>query len=539
MQYAVNSEEMKHIDDYTVQVCKIPALDLMERAAEELVRTMIQRIDKSDRILAVCGPGNNGGDGVAAGRILYLQGYHVAILFIGEEEMASPSMQVQLAMAAKIGVPRENRDRLPEYNIIIDALFGVGLSRGITGAYEALISQINNGDYMVFAVDIPSGISSDSGKVMNIALRADETVTFGYMKQGLLLYPGTEYAGRVTVADIGFPKEAEQTVQPGAFYFTREDLLRLPPRKNYSNKGTYGKVLIIAGSKGMSGAAYLSAKAAYRTGAGLVKVLTSEANRVILQTLLPEALFSAYDEAGMDADERQQKLLEEMSWATVIVIGPGLGQSDSAHELIEAVIRKSTVPVIIDADGINYLAGKLDYVRERKQTLVSGSDNKPDKKADRDSDKYRIAERIKQLAGILKENTILTPHLAELSRLIGISVPEIANNLIDTASQCSYNNKLIYAIKDARTIVANDSSRYINVSGNSGMATGGSGDVLTGIIAALIAQGMEAYQAACLAVYIHGLSGDAAAEKKGPYSMMAGDITDSIETVLMQVTKTE
>lgn len=511
MLYAVNSEEMKRIDDYTVQVCKISALDLMEQAANKLVETMKQRLDKTDRILAVCGPGNNGGDGVAAGRILYLQGYHVAILFIGDEKKASESLTAQLALAAKIGVPRENRDRLDEYNILIDAIFGVGLSRGVSGSIAEVIEHINKTEHTVYAVDIPSGISADSGKVMNIAVRADYTVTFGLMKQGLLLYPGAEYAGVVTVADIGFPSEAISRIEPKTFYYETSDLLKLIPRKNYSNKGTYGKVLIIAGSKGMSGAAFLSAMAAYRTGAGLVKILTSQANRVILQTSLPEALFTAYDEEGMDADERQQKLLEAMNWATVIVIGPGLGQSGLAHELVETAIRKAEVPVILDADAINYIAIKLDH-----QPMLSS---------------FQV--RMKQLSELLKENTILTPHLAELSRLSGLTVPDIANNLVDTASQCFYNNKLIYAIKDARTIVARGDYRYINLSGNNGMASGGSGDVLTGIIAALIAQGMEVYDAACLAVYIHGLAGDMAAKQKGTYSMMARDIIGSIETVLM------
>jgi NAD(P)H-hydrate epimerase len=534
MKYAVNSEKMKIIDDYTVQVCNIPALDLMERAADRLAAVMKQRIDKADMILAVCGPGNNGGDGVAAGRILYLQGYHVAILFIGDEEKASPSMKAQLEMAGKISVPRENRDRLHEYNIIIDALFGVGLTRDITGVYEEVIRQVNEADNIVYAVDIPSGISADSGKVMNIAVRAEYTVTFGHQKQGLLLYPGVEYAGMISVEDIGFPLEATKQAIPDTFYYEPDDLAKLPPRRNYSNKGTYGRVLVIAGSKGMSGAAYLSAKAAYRTGAGLVKVLTSEENRVIIQTLLPEALFSAYDDAEMDADERFKKLQEEIGWASAIVVGPGLGQSGIAHELVETAIRKAKVPVIIDADGITFLAKKLDHACMVMKETESFTPEKIDGMLQEGSNEAILQKRIDYLSELLPENTILTPHLLELSRLIGIPVSEIANNLIDTAHQCSYNNKLIYVIKDARTIVAQSDLRYINVSGNNGMATGGSGDVLTGIIAGLIAQGKEPYEAACLAVYIHGLAGDAAARDKGVYSMMASDIINSIETVIKQ-----
>ncbi|HWT74642.1 MAG TPA: NAD(P)H-hydrate dehydratase [Mobilitalea sp.] len=510
MKYAVNSKQMKQIDDYSVEVCKIPALELMERAANEVVAVMKNRIMIEDRILVVCGPGNNGGDGVAAGRILYLQGYHVAILFIGYEEKASASMKVQLERARNIGVPLENCNKLHEYNIIIDAIFGVGLSRDVSGEYEEIICNINSSSQIVFAVDIPSGISADSGKVMKVAVKADYTITFGYQKLGLLLYPGAEYAGTITVADIGFPEEATKQASPDTFYYGPEDLHRLPERKNYSNKGTYGKVLIIAGSKGMSGAAFLSAKAAYRTGAGLVKVLTSEANRQIIQTSIPEALFAAYDEDNLNEDERQEKLLEALAWASVVVIGPGIGLSGTAEELVETIIKKAKVPVIIDADAITLLSKKMD------QKLPGAT----------------VKGRLDYLSAYLNDQTILTPHLMELSRLIGIPVSEIINNLIDTAHQCSYNNKLIYAIKDARSIVTQGMNTCLNISGNNGMATGGSGDVLTGIMAALIAQGMEAYETACLAVYLHGLAGDAAANEKGVYSLMASDIVNSIEKVI-------
>jgi NAD(P)H-hydrate epimerase len=506
MKYAVDSGLMKEIDDYSVQVCGIPALELMERAAEEMVAVMKKRIAKTDRILAVCGPGNNGGDGAAAGRILYSQGYHAAILFIGEENKLSASMKAQLEKAGNLGVPIENSNKLREYNIIIDAIFGVGLARDVSGVYEAVIQEINQAENIVFAADMPSGISADSGKIMKTAVRADYTVTFGHMKQGLLLYPGADYAGEVTVADIGFPEEATAKACPDAFYYGKEDLGLLPARRNYSNKGTYGKVLIIAGSRGMSGAAFLSAKAAYRTGAGLVKVVTSEANRIIIQTSLPEALFSCYDEEGLTFDERQQKLLSDLRWASMVIAGPGLGQSETAQELVETVVRRAEIPVILDADAINILANRIEGAT--------------------------MEERLNSLASLLRERTILTPHLMELSRLTGSPVSRLADNLIDTARQCSYNNKLIYAIKDARSIVAQQGRNYINVSGNNGMATGGSGDVLTGIIGALIAQGMEAYEAACLGVYIHGLAGDAAAMEKGPWSTMASDIVNSIENVI-------
>jgi ADP-dependent NAD(P)H-hydrate dehydratase / NAD(P)H-hydrate epimerase len=514
MRYALDSGKMKMIDEYTIQSCGIPAMDLMERAAESLVAVMKQTITKQDSILSVCGPGNNGGDGVTAGRILYEQGYQVAILFIGEEEKCSDQMRAQLERAKKIGIPMKNSNKLSEYNVIIDAIFGVGLSKPVTGVYEEIIRSINEHKGRIYSVDIPSGISADNGAILNIAVKADETVTFGYNKIGLLLYPGAAYAGKITVADIGFSEEAIKLVSPNTFYYDDQDLKRLPKRSAHSHKGTYGKVLIIAGSKGMSGAAYLSARAAYRSGVGLVKILSSRHNRVILQTQLPEALFAAYDEEELDADLREQQLLSDIAWASAIVVGPGLGLSKESEHLVETVLSNAKVPIILDADALNLLSRKLMEPEEGEEEKLPG-------------------RRLGQLDCLLPEGTILTPHLMELSRLAGIPVTEIANNLIDTARQCSYNSKLIYAVKDARTIVAYRDQCYINLSGNHGMATGGSGDALTGIIAAFAAAGLEPYEAACLAVYIHGLAGDEAAKERGTYSMMASDIAGSIEKVIM------
>lgn len=518
MKYSVDSKSMKCIDDYTINVLGIPAMELMERAAAALVERMLLSIERTDRILAVCGPGNNGGDGVAAARLLKQKGYTVAIALLGEEEKCSAQMKAQLLKAKDLDIPFENCNKLPEYNVIIDAIFGVGLTREVTGPFEAAIRMINEGHQHVFSVDIPSGINADNGRIMNIAVQADETVTFGHCKHGLLLYPGTEYAGRVSVADIGFPKEAMNQAKPDTFYYEEEDLLRLPPRKSYSNKGTYGKVLIIAGNKGSAGAAVLSARAAYRSGAGLVKILSSEHNRIILQSQVPEALFASYDDKDIDSAERQQKLLADLTWATMIVIGPGLGMGDTAAELLETVIHKAMVPILLDADAINLLARKLDH-------------------EDMEGRSADLQERLHRISRLLPQGTILTPHLLELSRLIGVPVGIITDNLIDTVHQCSYNNSLIYVAKDARTIVSGRKARYINQSGNHGMATGGSGDVLTGIIAAFVAQGMKPFDAACLGVYVHGLAGDEAAKRKGTYSMMAGDIVDSIEKVLINPEK--
>lgn len=510
MNYALDSNTMRHIDDYTINAIKIPSLVLMERAALEVATLIKKKIKKSDRIIAVCGNGNNGGDGIAAGRILFLQGFQVAILFIGKEEEATQQTKVQLEIAKNLGIRIENNNyKLNEYTVIIDAVFGVGLSRLVAGDQAQIIAEMNRQDAIVFSVDMPSGISADDGGIQNVAVRADHTVTIGFMKQGLLLYPGAEYAGEVTVAEIGYPETALQQVKPDTFYYDANDLKLLPVRKHTGHKGTFGKILVIAGSKGMSGAAFLSAKAAYRTGAGLVKVLTASENRQVLQTLLPEALFYSYDDS--ESKEGTKRLLDHISQASVIVIGPGLGQSDLAEYLLRIVLEEAKVPVVIDADGINLLAKMLD-------TSTKDMDARND-----------------TLVKIVKAPTILTPHLLEFSRLLNVPMKQLKENIIDTVCQCSNNNNLIFVVKDARTVVSHQGRRYINVSGNHGMATGGSGDVLTGVIAALAAQGAMLFDAACLGVYLHGLAGNDAARNKGTYSLIASDIIDSIENVMKTV----
>ena len=507
MEYIVDSDKMKNIDKFTMEIIKIHPLILMERAAMEVVAVVKQSLKSKDRILVVCGPGNNGGDGVAAGRILYLQGYHVAILLAFDREKCSEQMNSQLTIAENLGISIDNSTNLYEYNIIIDALFGIGLSKPITGSLAELIHRINEGNHRVYSVDIPSGISADTGKMLNAAVKADYTITFGYMKQGLIIYPGAEYAGLTTVADIGFPNEALKSVNVDTFYYTNKDLGLLPTRRNDGHKGTFGKVLVVAGKEGMSGAAYLSAKACLRTGAGMVKVLSTSTNRSIIQTLLPEALFASYD--------NNEELSSAIRWADVIVIGPGLGLTEESKKLVETIINKEQkVQLIVDADAINILAAR-----------IGENDIK-------DSNDILIRKRMNKLADILPKNTILTPHPMELSRLIGVSIADISENIFDIANQCSYNNELVYVMKDARTIVTRAGMKYINTTGNNGMATAGSGDVLTGIIAGLVAQGLEAFEAACLSVYIHGLAGDVARDKLGVYSLMARDIVDAISDVL-------
>jgi NAD(P)H-hydrate epimerase len=503
---------MKAIDNYTIEHINIPSMVLMERAALHVAEQVKKHIDMNSKILAVCGFGNNGGDGIAAARILTIEGYNVDILTVGDEHKATEQTKEQLKIARNLGISIDNNININEYTIIIDAIFGIGLSKPVTGAYEIIINAINAGDNLVFSVDIPSGLSADNAKPYNAAVRADYTITFGWIKQGLILYPGYEYAGEVIVADIGFPKMAIETVKPNYFTYDSSDLNKLPERKEHSNKGTYGKVLIIAGSTNICGACFFSAKASYRTGAGLVKIVTVTENRAILQTLLPEALLTTYNSNMELNNEIIDKIVNDIKWASVIVFGPGIGVNSYSDKLLDILIDNTKVPVIIDADGINLLANRVNKSPSFNSNCTT--------------------EAIEKLTNILPDQTILTPHLLELSRLINIPLKTIQEDLIFFADQCTYNNKLIFAIKDEKTIVTNQNKGYINTSGNNGMATGGTGDVLTGVIAGFIAQGLNQFEAATLGVYIHGLAGDMAAKVKGTYGLMASDVIEALTEVL-------
>jgi len=491
MEYLLNSEEMKRCDLTTIEKIGMPSMVLMERAALSVIEELAS-FDLT-KVLIVCGSGNNGADGYAVARFLHLQKIAVDILFIGNEQKRSPENNQQKKIAEYYGVKSVKDIEQNQYTTIIDALFGIGLSQPLSGKYAEVITKINQMNVEVLSVDVPSGISADNGKVMGCGIKATKTVTFAFNKVGLVLYPGAAYAGMVKVKDIGITEVGFEEEFPKVYSYTIEDLAKIPKRNPYSNKGTYGKILVIAGSKNMSGAAYFSAKAAYRMGVGLVRIVTPEENRQIIQTLLPEAIVTTYQKKQLDGDW----LMDAINWASVIVIGPGMGRSEEAHYLLSKVLSISEVPLVIDADAINILAKEPGLLQHNKQ------------------------------------NIILTPHIGEMSRLTDKPISEIAENIIEVAERFAKEKKLTCVLKDARTIVTEgNAGTYVNTSGNDGMATGGTGDVLTGVIAGLLGQGLSVIEAARLGVYIHGLAGDAAAAKKGTYGLLADDVCEAINDVV-------
>lgn len=490
MEYVLTGNEMKKLDSITIDEIGVSSTVLMEKAAMGVIAILTNSIDSLEHILIVCGTGNNGGDGIAIGRILSLSGKHVRIVLIGEENKATLETKRQIAIAKKYNVKIYNTFDNSEYNVIIDALFGIGVTREIEGIYKEAISYINKSKGFKVAVDIPSGISADTGKVMGSAVKADLTVAIAYKKLGHVLYPGAAYCNKIITSDIGvYGADKINTVVS----YNKKDLIKLPKRVAYSNKGTYGKALIIAGSVNMAGAAYLAAYAAYKTGCGLVRIVTPKENREILQSLLPEAILTTYEAQNLELE-----IIEEaISWADVIDIGPGLGKSETAQKILKLVLEKRNCPLVIDADAINIMAKHQEFWKENMKEVI------------------------------------ITPHLKEMSGICQKEIKEIKENLIETATKLASLHKLVCVLKDTRTIVADrDQLVYINQSGNNGMAKAGSGDVLSGIITGLLAQHMEIFEGAALGVYIHGLSGDEAAQKMGQYSILARDIADSISSVI-------
>lgn len=505
MQYLVTASQIQSYDSHTIDHIGIPALVLMERAALAVVERLLACQFNLTNVAIVCGYGNNGGDGIAIARLLKLKRIDVTVFLVGNSAHCSVETQQQLNIAHHYHVNITTAlptDNFNTYSTIIDAIFGIGLTRDVTGDFAYIISRINQSQADVMAVDVPSGISADTGKILGTAVKAKQTVTFAYQKLGLTFYPGAEFAGDIFVADIGIYAD-ESNLLSCALSLQSADLLNLLPiRSAYSNKGSFGRVLVIAGSENMSGAAYLSAKSAYRTGAGLVKIYTPNCNRDILLGQLPEALLTPYHPERLDMDQ----LKTAIDWASVIVIGPGMGMSESTGNILSTVLATANKPIVIDADGLNVLAQHL--------VLLAPTN--------------RLSE----------QHIIVTPHLREMARLTSLSLTHIADNLLATAKQFAKQYQVICILKDSRTVTALPCGLcYVNQSGNSGMATGGSGDVLTGIVAGLIAQHLSIETAAPVSAYLHGLAGDFAADEKSEFSLIAEDIINNIGKVIHTISR--
>lgn len=500
---ACSAEDMRKTDRAASERGGIPSIVLMENAGIACVRRLEELGLCGKRVGIFCGKGNNGGDGFVIARHLINKGVETEIFTVCGNDYSGDALtnyNILRNMGVEISVIDEKEDlkyKILSFDIIVDAIFGTGISGEIRGTAKNVITAINRYAKFVLSVDIPSGVNADDGSLAGVAVKADETVTFCAYKYGMLLFPGADYCGKVRVEGISIPEyitaELNTNVTDRAY---AEKIM--PKRTNDSHKGSYGKVVIIGGSVGMTGAPTMAAEAAVRSGAGLVSVAVPKSLNGILEVKLTEAMtLPMPEDDGHFSKDAEAKILEAIKGADTVVFGPGIGRSADAGEILAAVLDNSDMPIIADADGLYALAERLELLERHGERLI------------------------------------LTPHEAEFSRLCKKSIEEVHRNRIGLSADFCKKYKTTLVLKGAKTVVtAPDLTQYINITGNSGMATGGSGDVLSGMIGAFSARGMKNTDAAVLGVYCHGLAGDAAAERIGKDSLAATDIISAIHLIL-------
>ncbi len=514
----VTAKEMQELDRRAVAEYGIPSLLLMENAGVGTVQEMLTAFPplSRSRVAILCGRGNNGGDGFVVARHLLNRGTLVETFLLARRDEVKGEARVNLGILEKMGGSpmevtaaedmRALRDGIASADVVVDALLGTGVQGPARGLLAEAIEIVNQAGRPVVAVDIPSGLSADDPDPPGPAVRATLTVTFALPKRSLVLYPAAAHVGRLRIVDIGIPSALCRLPELSLGLLQDEDVApAFPPRDAAAHKGTFGHVLVIAGSVGKTGAAALTSLAAQRVGAGLVTLAVPHSLNDILEVKLTEVMTEPLPETeartiGREALDRLLRLAEGKS---AVAIGPGLGSHPSTQKLVHELLGSLRLPVVLDADGINALAGQAD--------LLAGA------------------------AGPL----ILTPHPGELSRLLAVARDEVIRRRVSLAQEVAERFHVMLVLKMARTVIASPSGdAVIAPTGNPGMATGGTGDVLTGLIAGLLAQGVEPGLAARAGVYIHGLAGDLAAERMGQEAMLAGDLLDHVPEAIRRVKTT-
>ena len=505
---------MRAVDKAASEIGGIPSIVLMENAAIACVNELKKDFGEltGKRIAVFCGKGNNGGDGFAIARHLHNIDAEVSVYLVcGNEFKGDAKINFDIIKKMNVNIDvvsdTENLKYIIRSNdIIIDAIYGTGIHGTVGGISYDVINEINENSKYTMAVDVPSGINSDSGEICGICIRADKTVTFAAYKVGMLMFPAADYTGKVTVADISIPDYILEG-QSININVTDEEFVRsnFPVRENNSQKGDYGKVLVIAGSVGMTGAAYLSSQSAVTAGSGLVTLAIPAGLNGAMEAKTTEVMtLPVEDINGHISSGAAEKILERTDMADAVLIGPGLGRSSDAARVLKSVLSHSKVPVIIDADGINAASRDMDILSDCTCPVI------------------------------------FTPHAVEMSRLTGLDRDYIEENRLVASKEFAEEYGVTVILKGHHTIVtASDGEQYINITGNPGLATGGSGDVLAGITASLAARGINETAAAAMAVYIHGKAGDIAKDKYGMESVTASLVMESIPDALRQILQVE
>lgn len=510
----VTTAEIRSIEQRAIEEYGIPSIALMENAGNESVG-QIERIIgtlHNKKVSIFAGKGNNGGDGYVIARHLHNRGAKVKVFLIGDKESIAGDALINLQIITYMGIDvievanegdwDKVKIAMTFTDFLVDALVGTGFTGKLSDHMIQIVDSINKINKIVIAIDVPSGVDGDTGQISGTAVKADHTITFSLPKQGLLLYPGASYAGDVTVVDIGIPRTllidgkikqnmiTSATVRP-----------MFPKRRPDVHKGSCGKVLIIAGSKGMTGAAALTADAAVRSGAGLVLLGIAESLHDIMETKLTEVMTKplAEIETGIMGQDAVDEIREMALSNDIVAIGPGLGRHQDTMMAIREIITTIPKPLVIDADALYALINHTHILTEAKAV------------------------------------PILTPHCGEMARLLGLTPEEVNEDRVYITRQAALEWGSIIILKGARTLVAfPDGEVYININGNAGMATGGTGDVLTGVIAALMAQGLSSHEAALVGVYIHGLAGDIVA-RSGMIGITASDLIRALPAAIFGI----
>jgi NAD(P)H-hydrate epimerase len=506
----VTAAAMRDLDRYTIEDVGLPGVVLMEVAGRGVATHTAALLRDSGRTgaLILCGPGNNGGDGFVAARHLADDGFDVAVMLFVPPDAIRGDALVQFRTLSRFPVRiLEAGDGLPadawnaSSGVIVDSLFGTGLGRPVTGPFAKVIEAANAAPCPRVAVDLPTGIDADTGRVLGCAFRADLTVTFGAAKIGHFSQPGRSYAGRVEVVPIGIPRAAIEAAA-GAILIDRAVVSpAFPDRDAQGFKNRYGHLLVVGGLPGKAGAAMLAAKAAVRTGAGLVTIATSAPVRI--EGLLPEVMVEGPFELDAARIGVEAQALEAvLSGKTALAVGPGLSMMPGVEAILEALLRRP-IPIVLDADALNAMA------RSPEKRWVPGP------------------------------GRVMTPHPGEASRLLEVAVADVQTNRVGAAQALASRYRTVVALKGASTVIAAPDGRLaVNPTGGSGLATAGSGDVLTGMVGALLARGIPAFEATCAACWVHGAAGDAAETSLTEHAVSASDVVEAVPGVLRSLAMT-
>ncbi|OGQ86388.1 MAG: hypothetical protein A2512_05465 [Deltaproteobacteria bacterium RIFOXYD12_FULL_56_24] len=506
------AEQIRRCDRLTSEAYGLSGLELMENAGRGTVAAMLRHFGPLAelKVLIFVGPGNNGGDGLVIARLLMGQGARPQVVSLVPLEKLQGDAAKNLALARQLAVPLVtclDEDDLPlverwvtESDLLVDAIFGTGLRREITGVFAAVIKCLNASHLPVVAVDIPSGLAGDSGLSQGVSVRAQLTCTYGLPKFAQVEPPGKEQVGRLEVVDIGIPATVVERVGITAEWLDHAFLKPLiPVRAPSSHKGTFGHLLVLAGSVGKGGAAVLCGLGAARSGAGLVTIAAPRMLNGVVQGALPEAMTEvlAFSQHCL-SDTDYEQLLAAAQGKAAVAVGPGLGTAEETGQVVRRLYRELPQPMVVDADGLNLLAGEL--------------------------------------ADAPAGPRVLTPHPGEMARLTGLATLEIQTDRRAVAADFAKRHGVYLILKGAATVIAAPDGRLaVNATGNPGMAAGGMGDVLTGLIGGLLAQGVAPWEASCLAAYVHGLAADRLVRAGRPFGFLASELAAEIPAAFQEV----